>query len=200
MDMEDHVGRTIKFSIIALLMGVIVSSFAASAGNLGLKTVEGRVSYIGLSENDAEGTFGFNVTSYLGKISESFGLEADIGYWSSSWDQEMMGTKVEASLSDISFGCNARYDFSGEGSTKMYGFGGLGFHMMKAEATASYGGITSSADETSTEIGFTFGAAAEFGSGDGMVPVARIGYTAVSDGNYFFIGGGVSFPMGGGEN
>ena len=185
-----------KLAIIALALGILLSGHNAYAGDIGIKDVEGRLNFVSISETDAGSTFGLAVTSFLGPLTETLGLEGNVDFWTKTFDVGLM----ELSWTNIGFGCNLRYDFSGEGSTKFYGFGGLSLNYVKWSSDYNgpdtYYGFAD-LSESSTEFGINLGAAAEFGSGDGMIPVARAGYCSNGGADYLFIGGGLKFPMGG---
>jgi len=182
---------------ILLAIGVLAAAPAMAESNIGFKAIEGRVGFVDIGEGDAGGTFIVSAFADLGMLSENIGLEAGVDFWSKGWDAGV----CEWSWTNIGFVGDATYGFgSGDGSVRPYGFAGIALAMQSWDWDCNYVGPyynDSSFDDSSMEFGFNFGVGAEFGSGDGMTPVARAGYNTNGGADYLYIQGGLRFPMGG---
>jgi len=184
-----------KVGLGVVLIAALICVSSVSASEIALEGIEARLGFISIGETDAGSTFGIGATADLGMLSETLGLEGGIDFWSKSYDVGLF----EWSWTNISFNCNVRYDFGSNGDSSIfpYAFGGLGLNYQKASWDNPQGvGVLGSYDASNMEFGINAGAAVEFGKGDGMIPVARAGYSTNGGADYLFISGGIKFPMG----
>ncbi|MBU1702588.1 MAG: porin family protein [Candidatus Eisenbacteria bacterium] len=176
-----------------VLVGMLLCAGTGFAGEIGLKGIEARLGYADI-EGDVGGAILFSGGADLGQLTPELGLELQADFWTKSED---FGGGVEWSWMDFGIMCNLRYDFVGGASFLPYTFAGLGFHYWDASwdcpgCSTFFGDLS----ESGLEFGFDIGAGAEFGKGEGITPVARLGYNVNGGADYLFISGGIKFPMG----
>ena len=183
----------VKIIFCLILVTVLGCGSAVSAGEISFQSFEARLGFISIGESGAGSTFGISGTADMGQLSETIGLEAGVDFWKKSYDVGV----YEWSWTNISLNCNGRYDFSFSSDAAIfpYAFAGIVLSNQKVSwdsnnTLCTYG---CDFDESSLEFGLNFGVAAEFGSGDGMIPVARVGYSTSGGADYFFLSGGIKF-------
>ncbi|MCK4306483.1 MAG: outer membrane beta-barrel protein [Candidatus Eisenbacteria sp.] len=180
--------------VLVAVPGVLLSGSAAHAGEIGLKAIEGRLGFVDIGEGSAGSTFMISGSADLGMLTPDLGLEVGVDFWTKGWDVGY----YEWSWTNIGFVGNIRYNIQTDGSFRPYGFGGLAICYQKWDWDCGdfYGAGTWEADESGIEFGLNLGAGAEFGSGKGMTPVARVGYTTSGGADYLYVSGGLRFPIG----
>ncbi|MCK4412373.1 MAG: outer membrane beta-barrel protein [Candidatus Eisenbacteria sp.] len=176
-----------------------------AAGEIGLQAIEGRIGFVDL-EAPGGSTFMISAGADLGQLSPDLGLEAGIDFWTKGLDEGSDGyggcnCTWDYSWSTIAFIGNVRYDIQTEGSFAPFLFGGLGFHFWKADADVDCSGcgvewVDEGYSHSDLEIGFNFGAGADIGSGEGMMPTFRAGFNSNGGFDYLYIQGGLKFPVG----
>lgn len=204
-DKEVAVNRSITIAVLALAaLGLVTSDGAAE---MGLQAIEGRVGFVS-PENDIGSTFLLGAAADLGTLTPEIRLEGGIEFWRKSYDLAWgYSADQEVSLTNIAFQLGGRYDIQSGGNFLPFAFAGLGLHMFRGSYSCSdcvpvYNGFTISGyedydeSESEMEVGFYLGAGGEFGSGSGMRPTARVGYNINGGADYFFVMGGLRFPMG----
>ncbi len=165
------------------------------AGEMGLMAIEGRLGYVSISENDAGGTFMLAASADLGKMTHDLGLDVGFDFWKKSWGP----SGCETDFTNIALGGNVKYAFETRSNFQPYALGGLSLNFQKASLNCGeVFGTLGDTSNSETEIGIHLGAGAEFGSrrGRGMTPVARVGFNTNGGADYFYISGGLKFPMG----
>ncbi len=176
--------------VLAFVAGWAIGT--ARAGDMGLKGIELRAGYVSIDEDDAGGTFILSGGLDLGKFTPEMSLEIGVDYWSKSFDVGQW----EWSWSNLGFLGNVRYDFLEDASFRPFLFGGIAFCYQSWEVdkcqTALFGGIC---DDSEVELGADVGLGADLSSGDGIIPTARAGYNTNGGADYWFIQGGVKFPL-----
>jgi len=193
-----------RISLILLTTTVFAVGLSGVAqGAMGLFAIEPRLGYVN-PESDMGGTFMLAVTGDLGTLSDQLRFEGTIDFWKKSYDMGGFGGSSEWSYTNIGFiGC-ARYDFPTEGTTKPFGFAGVGLHMAKASGETSYRDpisgqtVTDSASDSSMEFGFQLGGGVELPMGSNNF-VGRVGMDFNGGADYMFFTVGLRLPMGGGK-
>lgn len=189
-------------TVVAILMAgaLLCAGSASHAGEIGLKAIEARLGFADL-DGGGGSTFIVSGGADLGRLTPDLGLDVGVDFWTKNWGEDYgyLGDAYDWdwTWTNIGFLCHLRYDFVKEGSFRPYGYGGLGLHYWSVSwdctGCESYGWDY---DESGIELGFDVGAAAEFGSGEGMTPVARAGYNSNGGADYLYIQGGLRFPVG----
>lgn len=163
-----------------LVLALIAAASPCRAAELGLKALEVRAGLASL-EGDAGSTWIVSGGADLGRLTPDLGLDLGVDFWTKAWDLGgIYADEYSWTWTNIGFLAHLRYDFVKEGSFRPYGYGGLGLHYWKANWDCGHYCDTWLGGDASTsglELGFDIGAAAEFGSGEGMTPVARAGLT-----------------------
>jgi hypothetical protein len=183
-------------SWLAVLVSLaILCAGSATAAEIGLKGIEGRLGVVSISD-DVGSTFGLNLGADLGKLTPDLRLEAGIDWWSKSWD---VGD-ADWSWTNIAFLGNVRYDFAMESSIAPFAFGGVAlcyqsWNWKIPGCHTSYLVDVCDLDDSSLEFGVDLGVGVDFSKNGSMIPTARAGYNANGGADYFFIQGGVRFPM-----
>ncbi|MBN1348336.1 porin family protein [candidate division KSB1 bacterium] len=188
--------RILSKSIIAVLVVLLFAAPAMSQANLGLFGVGAKVGYV--DPEDIDATFGFGAVADLGKIKPNLGLEAELGYWSKSYD--MFG--LDASLSAISIAASAKYLFAMQGSNiQPYAGGGLGFHIFKAKAEymtyhpTTFEQVKEEESDSETKIGFHINGGAMMELSPQMTGFAELRYALISDVNTLSLMAGVIYSL-----
>ncbi len=194
MNNSSRVSRAALIAAIALSLCVS----ASHAGDIGLRGIEARIGLASL-EGGGGSTFIVSGAGDLGWLGERIGLEANIDFWTKSWDENALFWDEDWSWSwtNVGFLGNVRYFFPTQSTFHPFAFGGLGLHYWNASWDCK--GCEDFGVDRSTsgiELGLDVGAGAEFGSGDGMKPVVRAGFNTNGGADYLFIQGGLKFPVG----
>jgi opacity protein-like surface antigen len=178
-----------------MVLALVAAASPCRAAELGLKALEVRAGLASL-EGNAGSTWMVSGGADLGKLTPVLGIDLGVDFWTKSWGESGI---ADWTWTNIGFLAHLRYDFMTEGSFRPYGYGGLGLHYWKASWDCGawcdnwYGADLST---SGLELGFDIGAGAEFGSGEGMTPVARAGFNTNGGADYLYIEGGLRFPMG----
>jgi opacity protein-like surface antigen len=179
-----------------LAMGAILGTSAAQASDIGLYAVEARIGWVSIDEGDAGSTYGLSLGADLGRLSPELRLEAGLDYWTKSWDVGY----TDWSWSNVAFLGNIRYDFTKESKFVPYAFGGMAICIQSWNwdwPGCQAGGFADvcTVDDSEIEFGLDLGIGAEIDVGGSMIPTARIGYNANGGSDYFFVQGGLRFPL-----
>ncbi len=183
----------VKIITCLVLITVICCGSAVSAGEISFRSFEARLGFISIGESGAGSTFGISGTADLGSLTETIGLEVGFDFWKKSYDVGFL----DWSWTNTSLNCNGRYEFSfnSDAAVYPYVFAGIVLSNQKVSWDNNDTFCTHGCDlnKSNLEFGINFGAAAEFGSGEGMIPVARVGYSTSGGVDYFFLSGGIKF-------
>ena len=206
LDKEVAVNRSVTIAILAIA-GLCLSS-SNGAAQIGLRAIEGRVGFVA-PESDIGSTFLLGAGIDLGTITPEIRLEGGFDFWTKGYDAGYGFATAEWSVTNFAVTCGARFDFpTGIEGFLPFAFGGLGFHYFRTSwscenCTAeygiygqpiSYGNIDDS--DSSMEFGINLGVGGEIQTGGSITPSARIGYNLNGGADYFFIMGGLRFPLG----
>jgi hypothetical protein len=180
-----------------MVLALVATASPVRAAELGLQALEVRAGFASL-EGDAGSTWMVSGGADLGKLTPDLGLELAVDFWTKGWDVGgIYADQWDWTWTNIGFIGHLRYDFVKEGTFRPYGYGGLGLHYWSADLDCGEWCSTWGDQSTSgIELGFDIGAGAEFGSGEGMTPVARAGFNSNGGADYLYIEGGLRFPMG----
>ncbi len=183
--------KKVIVTILALcIVAVAVPAFAQSA--IRLKAVGAKVGYV--KPENIDGTFGFGAIADLGTIIPQLGWEAEVTYWSKSYDE--VGGSV--SMHDIAILTSGKYFFPvPQSKFSPYIGGGIGLHMFgsKVEWDSGWYGSGSTSD-TDTKFGFHFLGGAEMELSPLLNGFAEFRYSLVSDVNQLWIMAGVKYNLG----
>jgi hypothetical protein len=187
----------VKAFAILMVMGLFMALTPSYASEIGLQAFEIRGGFADLEE-DAGSTWIVSAGLDLGNLTPELGLELNVDFWSKSWGDNDLYDDYDWTWTNIGFLGNVTYGLIKDGSVRPYLFGGLGLHYWKAslDCPSCDDLIFGDLDESGLELGFDAGIGAEFGSGDGVTPVARAGYNTNGGADYLFIEGGVKIPIG----
>jgi len=174
--------------LAVLLCGFGLFALPARAA-IGLEAIEARAGFADL-EDEAGSTFILSAAADMGQLTEDFGLEFNVDFWTKGWDAGI----YDWSATNFGFLANGNYAFAMEGSFHPFVFAGAGllYQTVSADCDDCY----LDADESEVEFSIDFGAGAYFGTGEGMTPTVRAGYNTNGGFDYLFIQAGLRFPMG----
>lgn len=191
-----------RFAVAVLLVlgGSSLSYSPADAADIGLKEIEARGGYAN-GEDDIGGTFLLGVNADLGQVAPSLSLEAGADFWTKSYDMGLFGSEAEWRYTNVGILAGLRYDFPIEGAVSPFVFAGLGLHVARSSGEMSYMDLTGQTvteddSETEMELGAYFGGGTEIEIKPNLNFVGRVGFDVNGGADYFFVTGGVAFPIG----
>ena len=193
-----------RTGIVAALLAAglalgLVTAPALAQMQIGLRAFEIRAGYTDL-EDDAGSTFIISGAADMGVLTAPLAIELNADFWTKSWDAD---TDADWKWTNFAVLANVRYPFVlAQSPFHPFVFGGLGLHYFKSDFDCpvcedEFEEIFEDAgDESEIEFGLDLGAGADFGSGDGILPTARVGFNTNGGADYFFISGGIKIPAG----
>ncbi len=139
--------------------------------------------------NDIDNAIGFGAEAGFTVPVPNLSLSIEGNYWSKSWEESILGSTVEAKISDISFGVSGKYEFVAVPNKLLpYVGAGAAMHLLKTEVT--FLGNTGSLDDTKVGAHAFGGIRVPFNPMVSGVLEAR--YTVV-DPDYFGVWGGINY-------
>jgi hypothetical protein len=116
----------------ALVLCLIAGSAVFAASNIGLKGVGAKIGLVG-PEGGIGSTIGFGGVVDLGWLTPQIGFEADVLYWSKSYNSGWYSDTYDVSYSQFSINALAKYYFEQKKGAKFhpYAGGGLGMGFWK---------------------------------------------------------------------
>lgn len=165
-------------STLALLLAIMAPAVFAEA-DLGMRGAGGS---LGLVDIEFGSTVGFGGLLELGEISPNVCLEANLDYWSKSYDLGWFGKN---SISDFALGGTVKYDLGDEDATaRWYVGGGLGMHFLSTNIASA------------SRVGLDLLGGARFGQSESMKYFGELRYRVVSDWTQLCLRAGAVFYFG----
>jgi opacity protein-like surface antigen len=163
---------------LALLLAIMVTTAFAEA-DLGVRGAGGS---LGLVDIEFGSTVGFGGLLELGQISPNVRLEANLDYWSKSYNSIWLG---KYSISDLALGGTVKYDLGDEDSAaRWYVGGGLGMHILSSDIVST------------SRIGLDVLGGVRFGPSETMKYFGELRYRVVSDWTQTCVRAGAVFFFG----
>jgi opacity protein-like surface antigen len=194
----DHAGGTVMRRIMLLLLSlsfVLGASASLAYSKVRITGIGGHLDYV--DPEDIDSVVGFGGILDLGTMMPDLGLEANVDYWSKSYDLPMVAD-ANASFSLLSFGATAKYYFAPE-ETALRPFAGGGLALHFAQASVDYPGgyyFSGSADENQTKLGIDLCGGALYGVSGKIDLLGELRYRLVSDVNQVVLRAGLIYRMG----
>lgn len=189
-----------RFTVLLAALSLVLGASAALAeADLGFKGIGGHLDYVDPENIDA--VFGFGGVVDLGTIAPKVGLQADVDYWSKSYDfgGGFFATTVDATFRVISIGATAKY-YIPVSSKNMHPFagGGLAVHLTDFSIDASgYDDYYSdSADASETKVGFDLCGGTMYNLSKKLDGYGELRFRFVSDVNQFVLRAGLVYKLG----
>ncbi|UCE66363.1 MAG: outer membrane beta-barrel protein [Candidatus Zixiibacteriota bacterium] len=172
--------------IYATTVFVLVCAFSAFAS---VDFTHGGIRAGYVMPNDIDNTVGFGAEVGFGLPVPNLSFNLEGGYWSKSYEEDLMGTTWEAKFTDFNFGLSGKYEVPAVPNTfHPYLGAGIGYHMLTAESEIL--GITVSVDDNKFGAHFFGGFRVPFNPIVSAFVEAR--YTVV-DPDYFGVWGGINY-------
>ncbi len=185
--------KTRMISIGTVVILFILASAVYGQANIGLMGVGAKVGYLD-PEGDENSTFGFGGVADLGTIMPNVGLEAELLYWSKSYDEH----GLDFSVSSISVAAIAKYYFKPEGEQlRPFAGGGLGFNRAsaKSEFENPLTGHTEKDTHSDTDLAIHIAGGAKYALSPQLDGIGEFRYVMAGDWDYWGIFAGVIYRL-----
>ena len=177
-----------KFVVLMVVAVLVLISLPASAAEMGLKRIAGKVGVV--FPKDLGTGFMLGAAADMGELTDNLNLVPLISYWKSSKSE----SGLDYGLSNFQIGADVQYSLK---ETKGLYFGGglsINFASISVDWPPEYAPYVSSNSASETKIGIDFLAGYELPIGKNT-GFANVKYNLISDINTFEINIGMWFDM-----